>query len=331
MDPNARTQAVGGIPPQREPEPEMERTALYPGGAGPLPDPAAYDGGADGGEPHLAEPGGPRRPNRRRLLLAAGGLMLVAGGGVATALTMNGGSRNPAASGPASTSPSPTLPATTAPASSAPPSPSASATPSSTGAVNAPQYYVDDEGPTAIALTLDDGPSAEFTPQVLEILRRYDIKATFNMIGRQVGSNLSLVREVSSEGHTITNHTWDHADLTHLTYSQVISEIDRCNDALSAANQHPTIFRAPFGNWSKAVYRACADRQLRPVAWSVDPRDWDTSHVTTQMIVHNVLTHTRAHDIILEHDGPSDRRNTVAALKIFIPELLDRGFRFVAM
>ncbi|MBR7831161.1 polysaccharide deacetylase family protein [Actinospica sp. MGRD01-02] len=183
----------------------------------------------------------------------------------------------------------------------------------------------------AIALTMDDGPHPAYTPQVLEILRRYDIKATFNMIGAQVGPNLSLVREVSSEGHTITNHTWDHADLSHLTYHQVIDEIDRCNEALANANQHPTIFRAPFGNWSKAVYQACADRQLKPVAWSVDPRDWDTAHVDTQMIVHNVLAHTHPHSIILEHDGGGDRRNTVQALKTFIPVLLDRGYRFVAM
>ena len=67
------------------------------------------------------------------------------------------------------------------------------------------------------------------------------------------------------------------------------------------------------------------------MGWSVDPRDWDTAHVDTQMIVENVMHNTQAHDIILEHDGGGDRRNTVAALKIFIPELLDRGFNFVAM
>jgi peptidoglycan/xylan/chitin deacetylase (PgdA/CDA1 family) len=254
-------------------------------------------------------------------------------------MAASGGAKNSAAGTVPSTppaSPTPTTaPASTAPASTQPASRTASASASvsssSTGVVTAPQYYVDNEGANAIALTLDDGPSAEYTPQVLEILSRYNIKATFNMIGRQVGGNLSLVREVSAAGHTITNHTWDHADLTHLTYNQVIGEIDRCNEALANANQHPTIFRAPFGNWSKAVFQACADRQLRPVGWSVDPKDWDTAHVDAQMIVHNVLAHTRAHDIILEHDGPSGRRNTVAALKIFIPQLLDRGFRFVAM
>ena len=151
------------------------------------------------------------------------------------------------------------------------------------------------------------------------------------MIGWQVAARRSVVREVSAAGHTITNHTWDHADLTHYSYDQVISEMDRCNDALADADQSPTIFRAPYGNWSKPVFEACAARNLRPVGWSVDPRDWDVEHVSTQMIVDNVMRNTRAHDIILEHDGGGDRSHTVAALKVFIPELLDRGFNFVAM
>jgi len=306
---------------------------VYPGGG---------EDGEGGGYGAHGQPaaGDGRRPHRRRVLFAAGGLLLVAGGGVAAAMAGTGGSKA-AASGAPTASATPSAAATTAPASSAPLSPTASASKSTstsasasapaTEVASAPQYYVDDEGAMAIALTMDDGPHPVYTPQVLEILRRYDIKATFNMIGAQVGANLSLVREVSSEGHTITNHTWDHADLSHLTYHQVIDEIDRCNEALAKANQHPTIFRAPFGNWSKAVYRACADRQLKPVAWSVDPRDWDTSHVDTQMIVHNVLAHTHPHSIILEHDGGGNRRNTVQALKTFIPVLLDRGYRFVAM
>ena len=183
----------------------------------------------------------------------------------------------------------------------------------------------------AIALTMDDGPHPVYTPQVLEVLRKYDVKATFNMIGEQVGANLSLVREVSAAGHTITNHTWNHADMRKYTDAQTLSEIDRCNDALAEADQHPSIFRAPFGYWTKSVFRACAARDLTPVAWSVDPDDWDTEHVDAWDIVHNVLTHTRPHSIILEHDGGGVRRNTVAALKIFLPRLLDRGYHFVAM
>jgi peptidoglycan/xylan/chitin deacetylase (PgdA/CDA1 family) len=309
-----------------------------------------------------------RRPaNRRRVLFAAGGLMLLAGGGIATAAAAAGGrksiaatgggsgpagqpaagsatgaaSRSASATGAGSTSASASASASAGSASGSPSgqgSASASSSPSVSNSVppsgtvySQPQWYVDDQGPRAIALTLDDGPSALYTPQVLEILSQYGIKATFNMVGQQIAGNLSLVREVSAAGHTITNHTWDHADLTHCTYKQVLSQMDRCNDALANANQTPTIFRAPYGNWSKAVFEACATRKLRPVGWSIDPRDWDTGEVDTQQIVHTVLKTTRAHDIILEHDGGGDRRNTVAALKQFIPVLLERGFNFVAM
>jgi len=195
----------------------------------------------------------------------------------------------------------------------------------------APKYYIDDAGPMAIALTLDDGPDPIYTPQVLDILDQYGIRATFNMIGEQIGENLPLVREVAAAGHTITNHTWDHADLDTCSTARVISEIDRCNDALSEAGQFPSIFRAPYGNWTPAVFEACAMRNLIPLDWSVDPQDWDTTHVTTRDIVRTVLRTTRPHDIILEHDGGGDRSNTVAALRIFIPSLLERGFIFATL
>ena len=314
-DPNARTQGLppAALPRPREAEAEPERTALFE-----LAPPA---------EPGPAGRG--RAPSRRRVLYAAGGVMLLAGGGgVAAAVAAD---QRPGTGSAAASRPLPTHKATRTASPPASPSASASVTPTAPTVATQPQWYVDDDGPMAIALTMDDGPHPVYTPQVLEIFRRHGIKATFNMIGRQVGSNLSLVREVSSEGHTITNHTWDHADLTHYTYDQVISEMDQCNDALADADQSPTIFRAPYGNWSRAVFEACAAKGLKPVDWSVDPEDWNTAHVDTQMIVQNVLRNTHAHSIILEHDGGGDRRNTVAALKIFIPELLDRGFNFVAM
>ena len=293
----------------------------HPGQDGP--DPAA--------QTQRVELPGQVPPQRRKVLFALGGLTLLAGAGVAAGIAA--ATRSPsgktvtAGLGPAGTQSA--NPGTSA---SATASASSSATPSSTAtAVTKPQYYVDDDGPRAIALTMDDGPHPVYTPQVLEIFRKYNIKATFNMIGEQVGANLSLVREVSAEGHTVTNHTWDHSDLTHYTFAQVCSQMDRCNEALANANQHPTIFRAPFGNWAPSVFQACAARNLRAVDWSVDPRDWDTAHVDTQEIVDNVMRNTRPHDIILEHDGGGVRRNTVAALKNFIPRLLDEGYNFVAM
>ena len=321
-DPNARTQALqpGALPRPREAEAEPERTAMFD-----------LDPSADGPGPEAAG----RRvrwASRRRVLYAAGGVMLLAGGGVAAAMTADRrpGAGSTAAGAPSSPSHSAT-PRRSATAASSPAKPTAPATPAGPPVATQPQWYVDDDGPRAIALTMDDGPHPVYTPQVLEIFRRYHIKATFNMIGQQVASNLSLVREVSAAGHTITNHTWDHADLSKCSYTEILDEIDRCNDALANANQTPTILRAPYGNWSTAVFEACAARNLKPVDWSVDPEDWNTAQVDTQEIVANVMQNTRAHSIILEHDGGGVRRNTVAALKIFIPQLLGEGFNFVAM
>ncbi|HET9171350.1 MAG TPA: polysaccharide deacetylase family protein [Actinospica sp.] len=353
-DPNAQTRALPWSTASEQQDPS-ERTRIWASVAAER---------ASVGHDHDEEPRGARRSSRRRVLFAAGGLMLLAGGGIATAAAAQhgrgavrvtgGGSPNqggvPAGgSSSASRSAAPSSSAPGAPSTSASSSPSAPASSSTSGApsdstsgapsnsaqsgkvYSKPLYYVDDQGPMAIALTLDDGPNPVYTPQVLDILRQYNIKATFNMIGQQVGANLSLVREVSAAGHVITNHTWDHADLSHLSYAQVLSQMDRCNDALANANQTPTIFRAPYGNWSKATFQACAARNLTPVDWSVDTRDWDTSHTDTQDIVRTVLKSTRAHDIILNHDGGGNRRNTVAALKQYIPVLLDRGYNFVAM
>jgi peptidoglycan/xylan/chitin deacetylase (PgdA/CDA1 family) len=191
-----------------------------------------------------------------------------------------------------------------------------------------PEYYVQ-AGPKMIALTLDDGPSSVYTPQILELLDQYQIKATFCMIGRQVAANHSLVRGVADAGHVIVNHTWDHSDQSKLSLSGVRDQISRANDALAAVGVHPSVFRAPYGAWSSNVFQACADAQLRPLAWSVDPRDW--SRPGTSAIVSNIMRNTRTGSIILEHDGGGNRLQTVAALKIVLPQLLEAGYRFTSV
>jgi peptidoglycan-N-acetylglucosamine deacetylase len=187
-----------------------------------------------------------------------------------------------------------------------------------------PQYYVD-AGPKVIALTLDDGPS-RYTSQILEILAQYKVIATFCMIGRQVAGSASVVREVAAAGHHITNHTWDHADQSKLSLSAVTSELDRTNQALADVGITATMYRAPYGSWSPTVFEAAAAAGLRPLDWSVDPRDWSNPGV--QSIVSNILRHTDTGKIILDHDGGGNRAQTVAAMRIWLPRLLDDGYRF---
>ena len=189
-----------------------------------------------------------------------------------------------------------------------------------------PMYYVDD-GPKVIALTIDDGPSPVYTPQVLQILHKYGVTASFSMIGENAATYPAVARDVAAAGHMIVNHTWNHEDLTRMTPTAVRDEISRATDAIhDATSTHPVMFRAPYGYWSSTVYRYCAQAKLPPLDWSVDPRDWARPGVRS--IVKTILSTTQTGSIILEHDGGGDRSQTVAALKIWLPRLLDAGYRF---
>ena len=189
-----------------------------------------------------------------------------------------------------------------------------------------PVYYVAD-GPKVIALTIDDGPSPVYTPQVLQVLAQYGVTASFSMIGENVSYYPSVAREVAHAGHTIVNHTWDHVNLTAMKTPQLRGEIGRTTDAIHAATgRKPGMFRAPYGAWSKTLLKYCADEDLMPLDWSVDPADWSRPGVGK--IVTTIMRTTHTGSIILEHDGGGNRSQTVSALKIVIPGLLDEGYRF---
>jgi peptidoglycan-N-acetylglucosamine deacetylase len=187
-----------------------------------------------------------------------------------------------------------------------------------------PQYYVD-AGSKVIALTLDDGPS-QYTSQILEILDEYKVIATFCMIGRQVSGYSSAVKEVAAAGHHITNHTWDHRDQSKLSRAEVTSELERTSEALADVGIVPTMYRAPYGSWSPTVFEVAASAGLRVLDWSVDPRDWSMPGVSS--IVSNILKHTSTGKIILDHDGGGNRSQTVAAMRIWMPQLIEAGYRF---
>ena len=187
-------------------------------------------------------------------------------------------------------------------------------------------YYLDD-GPMAIALTIDDGPSPIYTPQILSLLGRYGVVATFSMIGENVAAYPAIAREVAAAGHLIINHTWTHANLTELAPAAMADQISRASGAIEKATRAtPAMFRAPFGAWSPAVLAQCRQMRLAPLDWSVDPRDWARPGVSA--ITTNIMRNTRSGSIILEHDGGGNRAQTVAALSYVLPRLLDAGYHF---
>jgi peptidoglycan/xylan/chitin deacetylase (PgdA/CDA1 family) len=183
------------------------------------------------------------------------------------------------------------------------------------------------DGRKVIALTIDDGPSPVYTPQILRLLHRYKITASFSMIGINVVAHPGVARAVADAGHMIVNHTWKHPDLVLLSPVEIRDEMDYATEAIHrATGRVPDMFRAPYGAWSPTVIQRCEQLRMRPLDWSVDPRDWARPGVSA--IVDNIMDNTRTGSIILEHDGGGDRSQTVAALRIVLPRLLEAGFRF---
>jgi peptidoglycan/xylan/chitin deacetylase (PgdA/CDA1 family) len=190
-----------------------------------------------------------------------------------------------------------------------------------------PLYHIADDPRGAIALTIDDGPSPVYTPQILQLLQQYRVTASFSMIGIQVNAYPQVAREVVDAGHRVMNHTWTHANLPALAAPDIFTQMTRASDVIhSVTGVQPSFFRAPYGNWSPTVIEQCERMHMIPLDWSVDPRDWARPGVAS--IVDNIMQNTRPGSIILEHDGGGDRSETVAALRIVLPRLLAAGFKF---
>jgi peptidoglycan/xylan/chitin deacetylase (PgdA/CDA1 family) len=180
-----------------------------------------------------------------------------------------------------------------------------------------------------VALTIDDGPDPRWTPQVLDLLAARGVHATFCLIGYQVRAHPDLVRRIVAEGHTLCDHTESHdVRLPDRSQAAIDREVRTAYDEIVAASGgvRPTLFRAPGGNWSPTVIAAAATLGMRPLGWSVDPRDW--ARPTTAAITATVRA-APSGAVILVHDGGGDRSRTLAALRIAVPALQARGLLFV--
>jgi peptidoglycan-N-acetylglucosamine deacetylase len=182
----------------------------------------------------------------------------------------------------------------------------------------------------AIMLTIDDGPHPVWTPKILQLLHKYDVKAAFCIIGRSAAAHPELLRAAVSQGHHLANHSYSHpAGLAGLSASAIEAQLVDTQDAIVRATGFtPKQFRAPGGHWSPAMMRVAARQHLTVIDWDVDPRDW--SRPGTDHIVHAMLA-ARPGDVLLCHDGGGDRSQTYAALKTVLPRLKARGLQFVTL
>lgn len=182
-----------------------------------------------------------------------------------------------------------------------------------------------------VALTFDDGPWPVQTRQVVRILKRLHVPATFFMVGYLIERYPGIVRMVASAGMRIGDHSWDHPvdpPLADLTPQRVGDEVGRTADALASLGVGPTLFRPPGGSYDAAVLEEVERQDMRLVTWSVDPRDWSSS-TSAKEIVHRVLGAVRSGSIILMHDGGGDQSATIRALPKIIRGIRKMGLHLV--
>ncbi|WP_223555539.1 polysaccharide deacetylase family protein [Lysinibacillus sphaericus] len=175
-----------------------------------------------------------------------------------------------------------------------------------------------------VALTFDDGPDAKVTPQVLAILKKYDAKATFFMVGTNVSKNPAIVEQVYEAGHEIGNHTWNHPKLTSLSTAAAKQEVDKTSNAIyNAIGQYPTVFRPPYGATNDKVRSVIT---MPSILWSIDTLDW--KHRNADKVLSYVKASAKDGSIILMHDI---HQSTANGLENVILYLQKQGYEFVTV
>jgi peptidoglycan/xylan/chitin deacetylase (PgdA/CDA1 family) len=182
-----------------------------------------------------------------------------------------------------------------------------------------------------VALTFDDGPDNQSTPELLDLLRAERVPATFFCIGRNVTAQPELTARIVREGHLLANHTYSHSNATNFFgVEKLVEEMTHTQSAIrDAAGVTPAFFRPPMGLSNPRVFKAATVVGLRVIGWTA--RGFDTQCSTPHRIVRRILRGVEPGAIILLHDGkiPADR--LLATVKLLLAKLRERGYECVRL
>jgi peptidoglycan/xylan/chitin deacetylase (PgdA/CDA1 family) len=185
-----------------------------------------------------------------------------------------------------------------------------------------------------VALTFDDGPSIEHTADVISLLERDEATATFFIVGARAAAHPELVRAVVVAGGELGDHSWSHPHLADVTESVAISEISRTRETLKAFGD-VRFERMPYGDARAETFADVRDSGLMPIHWSIALDHYvDGLALTARAAADAFERDVRPGDIVLAHDaddGGIDRTAAIETLRLALPELADRGYRFVSV
>ncbi|MFG1756145.1 polysaccharide deacetylase family protein [Micromonospora echinofusca] len=180
-------------------------------------------------------------------------------------------------------------------------------------------------GTALVALTFDDGPDPQYTPQVLALLREHQVRATFCVVGENAQRHPDLIRAIAADGHTLCNHSWNHdVTLGRRSPAAIRTDLLRTSDVIRAAVPDAPIayYRQPGGAWTGQLVSVAQELGMTPLHWTVDPSDWAAPGAGR--IAATVVAGVVPGSVVLLHDAGGDRQGTVDALHRILPELTSR-------
>lgn len=185
-------------------------------------------------------------------------------------------------------------------------------------------------GENTVAITVDDGPDPVYTLQILEILQRYEVPATFFVVGMQVERYPDILRREAALGNEVANHSYTHNNLHTMNLQEVTRELSRTNGIIRQyTGKNVTWFRPPRGAYNRMVTEAANQCGLKTVLWTVVVEN--RKNKTPEDMARRVVQTVKPGGIILLHDSRLDRTKTVQALPLIIEGLREKGYNFVTV
>lgn len=183
-----------------------------------------------------------------------------------------------------------------------------------------------------IALTFDDGPTAKYTPWVLQVLAEQQVPATFFLIGQEVAAQPELVRDIIQAGHQVGNHSYSHQRMLFKSPSFIASEIEQTDALLRAQGVDGTIYvRPPYGKKLLMLPWYLMKHQRVAVTWDVAPENYSAVNKSADALIRYTLNEVRPGSVILLHIMYDSRQVTRDALPELIRQLKLQGYRFVTV
>ncbi len=195
-------------------------------------------------------------------------------------------------------------------------------------------YWRGNRNEKKIALTFDDGPYEPYTSQILEILKKYNVRATFFLIGKNIERYPKTVKRILEREHEIGNHTYIHRRFFYTLFPAIREDINRCQELIKdITGVNTSLFRQPLGFRNPSIVKMVEDLNMHMIGWTF--RTYDGTDQNPERIIKRALDNVKNGAIIVMHDGcdkeGGKKDGTVEALPTILEKLINEGYKFVTV